>query len=245
MKRLLAAGSGPIYQIARVFRDGELGGRHQPEFTMVEWYRPGFDHRELIDEVGALVCDLLGVSRWDVKTYTEVFVEHLGIDPFEHPSDDLSRVASAAGVPIPMSLDDGHRNAWLDLLLSVVIEPRLGMDAPLFVVDYPPSQAALARIGGDQRPVAERFELYIHGVEIANGYHELADPREHRLRFREANVQRAGERKETLPVDEDFLAALEHGLPDCSGVALGFDRLLMVALGVETIADVLPFPFRR
>ena len=244
MKRLLAAGSGPIWQLARAFRDGERGARHLPEFTILEWYRLDMDHHELMDEVGALMRELIGEDRWVKRTYRQVFEETLGIDPFGCPTSRFQEVCEREGVPVPPGLDEANRNGWLDLVLTACIEPRLGYDAPTFVHDYPPSQAALAKIGGEDEPVAERFELYVRGVELCNGFHELQDIREHRLRFEDANVRRVGLGKDELPVDPDFLDAVEEGLPACSGVAVGFDRVVMLACGAETIADVMPFSFQ-
>lgn len=243
MKRLLAAGSGPIYQIARVFRAGERGRHHNPEFTLLEWYRPGFDHHELMEEVGELIRRLLGVERWEKRTYREVFEASLAIDPLACENEELVRLAACKGLAAPPRLDESDRHAWLDLLLSVCVQPQLGRDAPVFVYDYPPSQAALAKIGGEDLPVGERFELFYRGVELCNGYHELTDPREHRLRFQEANLRRTAAGKQELPVDTEFLAAVDGGLPSCAGVALGFDRVVMLAAGVDSIGEVIAFPF--
>ncbi|HLU48101.1 MAG TPA: EF-P lysine aminoacylase EpmA, partial [Planctomycetota bacterium] len=243
MKRLLVAGSGSIYQIARVFRDGEAGRWHNPEFTMLEWYRPGFGLDAMMDEVGELVSRLLERNGWEKRTYRELFERKLGFDPHSVPALELPKIAKRKGIPYPESLEELDRNGWLDLFLSLSIGPELGWERPVFVHGFPVSQAALAQIGGDEHPVAERFELFVDGTELANGYHELLDPREHRLRFEEANLRRTGRGKEALPIDADFLASLEEGLPACSGVALGFDRLVMIALGAESIADVISFAF--
>lgn len=242
MKRLLSAGSGPIYQIAHAFRDGERGRLHNPEFTIVEWYRPGWDHIRLIEEVGELLKVLLGVKGWETLTYREAFLATLDIDPLDCPDEDLPRAAEARGIAPPPGLDESDRHAWLDLLLSTCVQPRLGETVPTFLLDYPPSQAALARIGGDDVPVAERFELFYRGLELCNGYHELLDPREHRLRFEEANLRRVSAGKDDLPADRALLAALEAGLPACSGVALGFDRVVMLAVEASTIDEVIAFP---
>lgn len=244
MKRLLVEGSGPIYQITRAFRDGECGRLHRPEFTLLEWYRPGFDHYDLMGEVGDLVLrELLRFDGWEHKTYREIFEETVGIDPLNVPVVELPRICDREGIPAPFRLDEASRNGWLDLILTQRIEPELGRDRPVFVYDYPPSQAALAQIGGTEQPVAERFELYVHGVELCNGYHELLDAREHRLRFEEANVRRAGRGRGKLPPDTGFLAALEKGLPACSGVAVGFDRVVMLAAGLESVEEAMTFAF--
>lgn len=242
MKRLLASGSGPIYQITRAFRNGERGRVHNPEFTILEWYRPELDHHALMEEVGELMRELIGIERWEKKTYREVFQDALGIDPFSCPTTEFPKLCLREKVPVPIGLDEANRNGWLDLLLSTLIEPTLGRDVPCFVHDYPPSQAVLAKIGGSGLPVAERFELYVDGIELCNGFHELQDPREHRLRFEDANVRRVGLGKEELPVDAEFLDAVDAGLPECAGVAVGFDRVVMLACGAESIDEVMAFP---
>jgi lysyl-tRNA synthetase class 2 len=254
MKRLLAAGSGPIYQITRAFRDGERGRLHNPEFTMLEWYRPGWDHVALMDEVEDLVGGILrgaasgqtiGVAKFDRITYREAFLDVLGFDPHRISAKDLSRAAGLEGVPPPPGLDAGDKDAWLHLLLAARVEGTLGVDRPAFLVDYPPSQAALARVRPGDPPVAERFELYARGVELANGYHELLDAREQESRFAEANEKRRAAGKPELPLDRRFLAALESGLPACAGVAVGLDRVILLAVGARSIDDVLSFPIDR
>jgi len=245
MKRLLAAGSGPIYQICKAFRNGEYGRRHNPEFTLLEWYRPGFDHRRLMGEVAELVQTALGaampVERW---TYADLFHHHLGIDAFHAPSDALAMRAREFGVDTE-GMAGASRNAWLDLLLSHVIEPRLPPDRLIFIHDYPASQAALARIRPDDPPVAERFELYVGPMELANGFNELLDPQEQRRRFRAE--QRACTMAGTpeRPLDERLLQALAAGMPATAGVALGLDRLLMLKVGARDIREVLAFPLER
>lgn len=246
MKRLLAAGCGAIYQICRVFRDGEAGRLHNPEFTLLEWYRPGFDHHRLMEEVVELVNGLLPEPRPVEKlTYGELFQRHLSVDPHCATVDDLRQCAEDNGVPGAGSLELTDRDGWLDLLLSHLIEPDLGDQRLTFVYDYPASQASLARLQDGDPPVAQRFELYLEGMELANGFCELTDPQEQRRRF---DVDRALRRQEgwaEVPMDENLLAALEAGLPDCSGVALGIDRLLMLLTGASTISEVLAFPLER
>ena len=246
MKRLLCAGAGPIYQIARVFRDGERGRMHNPEFTLIEWYRPGFDHHALMDEVEALVCEVLGLPPGsDRLSYGEVFRRRLGLDPHTATMDELMACAAAHGLHTashPLALE---RDGWLDLLLSHLVQPALGAARPAFIHDYPASQGALARLRGGDPPVAERFELYIRGIELANGYHELGDAAEQRARFERDNARRRAHGLPEIPPDERFLAALEHGLPPCSGVALGFDRLVMLAAGATEIDRVLAFTTDR
>lgn len=246
MKRLLAAGSGPIYQIAKAFRDGESGRLHNPEFTLLEWYRPGFDLSAMMDEVEALVAEVLGLDRrFERMSYQDLFRRRLKVDPFVASMEELRGCARRLGLARSEEMSLPEPEAWLDLLLTHFIEPGLGAGTPCFVHDYPPGQAALARIRPGPLPVAERFELYINGMEIANGFRELADAAEQRTRFER---DRARRRRDGLPdvvPDERLLAALEHGLPDCTGVALGVDRLVMAALGAKSIAEVLAFPLDR
>lgn len=241
MKRLLAAGSGPIYQFAHAFRDGEVGDRHAVEFTMLEWYRPGFDHHQLMDEVEALVFAWLGgvasSDPFDRQTYQQVFIEHANIDPFATTLGELRTACERFDVPVPDSFAQGTLDDALDLLLVAHIEPQLGKQRPLFVTDYPASQAALAKVRKNTtgHKVADRFELYIAGIELANGYHELTDPTEQRHRFEQANEARRTSGRPELPIDEPLLEALADGFPDCAGVALGFDRMLMLATNTHNI----------
>jgi lysyl-tRNA synthetase class 2 len=244
MKRLLAAGSGPIYQICRVFRDAELGRRHNPEFTLLEWYRPGLDHQSLMDEVSALVARLLSDSRPEERlSYRQVFQRHLRIDPHTARVETLQRCAMQQGIAGAEGLGQENRDAWLDLLLSHLIEPHLGRGRLSYVYDYPASQAALSRVRPGDPPLAERFELYLEGMEIANGFHELADAAEQRRRFEADNATRRARGLARVAMDRHLLAALDAGLPDCAGVALGIDRLLMVLSGRSDIHQVLAFPF--
>jgi lysyl-tRNA synthetase class 2 len=246
MKRLLAAGSGCIYQIARVFRDGEAGRRHNPEFTLLEWYRVGFDHHRLMDEVAELVTELLAgrlaLAEPERLSYRELFQRHLDLDPRRVGVTELAMRAEAWGVPIPPGMPADQPDPWLDLLLTHCIEPRLDVGRLIFVYDYPASQAALARLRPGDPPVGERFELYLNGVELANGFHELGDVGEQRRRFEQENAARRALGLPVMPVDENLLAALKTGLPDCAGVALGFDRLVMLAAGKKSLAEVLAFP---
>ena len=244
MKRLLAAGSGPIYQICRVFRDGEAGRFHNPEFTLLEWYRPGYDHHQLMDEVSALVRSLLPECRGEQRlTYRQLFEQYLGVDSEQQTLQELRQSAIDHQVPGADALDMQERDGWLELLLSHCIEPQL--QGLCFVYDYPSSQASLARIRPGQPPVAERFELYLDGMELANGFHELADAEEQRERFQYELAQRRRLGRPQLPMDDHLLQALEAGLPDCSGVALGVDRLLMNITSASHIDQVLAFPFER
>jgi lysyl-tRNA synthetase class 2 len=247
MKRLLAAGSGCIYQIARVFRDGEAGRRHNPEFTLLEWYRVGFDHHRLMDEVAELVTELLAdrlpLAEPERLSYRDLFQRHLDLDPHRADVTELAARAEARGVPIPPGMPADEADPWLDLLLTHDIEPRLEPGRLTFVYDYPASRAALARLRPGDPPVGERFELYLNGIELANGFHELGDAAGQRRRFEAENAARRALGLPLMPVDEHLLTALAAGLPDCAGVALGFDRLVMLALGKESLAEVLAFSF--
>ncbi len=249
MKRLLAAGSGPIYQIAKAFRNGEAGRRHNPEFTLLEWYRPGFDHHQLMDEaaelVTALLSDCLPLSASERLSYREVFLRHLKLDPHRATVEILAACAEAQGLFPPPNMPGDDPNPWLDLLLSHGIEPKLGQGQLTFIYDYPAAQAALAQIRPGDPPLAERFELYVNGIELANGFHELGDPDEQRRRFKLDNQARAAQGLPAVTIDERLLAALAAGLPDCAGVALGFDRLLMIAAGKSSLQEVIAFPIER
>lgn len=242
MKRLLAAGSGDIYQICKVFRDAERGRWHNPEFTMIEWYRIGQDDAALMNEVEALLAALLAPARTlgaaERLSYSDALRRHAGVDAFDSTEDELLDAARRHGIQCEAQLD---RDAKLDLLMGLVVGPRLGRGNPCFVCDYPATQAALARIRPGQPRVAARFELYLDGLELANGFHELAKAREQRARFtRDLSLRRVRGQVQP-PLDENFLAALMNGLPDCAGVALGFDRLVAIALGADNLADAMAF----
>ena len=249
MKRLLAAGSGCIYQIARVFRDGEAGRRHRPEFTLLEWYRVGFDHHRLMDEVAelatALLADRRPLAEPERLSYRQAFQRHLSLDPHRATVAELTVCAERQGVSIPPGMPAEDVDPWLDLLLTQRIEPHLGQGRLTFLYDYPASQAALARLRREDPPVGERFELYLDGVELANGFHELGDAVEQRSRFEAENAARRAQGLPVMPLDEHLLAALAAGLPDCAGVALGFDRLVMRAAGKTALAETLAFPFEQ
>ena len=245
MKRLLAADSGPIYQICKVFRDGEAGRIHNPEFTLLEWYRPGFNHHQLMDEVERLIQAVLPSPGPVLRvSYAELFQSHLGIDPHNSSADQLRLCALGQQIPGADSLALSTADAWLDLLLTHCIEPRLEQGL-CFVYDYPATQASLAKIRQGDPAVAERFELYLDGLEIANGFHELSDAAEQRSRFEQELLRCQDEGCPQVPMDEYLLQALDAGLPDCSGVALGIDRLLMRIMGVDNINEVLTFPLDR
>ncbi|MBF7053290.1 EF-P lysine aminoacylase GenX [Halomonas sp. KAO] len=251
MKRLLAAGAGPIFQLARCFRDGEVGRRHNLEFTMLEWYRPGMSLEGLIEETAELVRCVLGRGSGDNpgplrrRRYRELFREYLAIDPFRVALAELRRLAEDRG---GLEMTDASRDDCLDLLISLEIEPHLGRGAIDVVVDYPASQAALARRHRDPEDgewVASRFELYLEGLELANGYDELTDGEEQAARFAEDNAARRAAGLPEVTVDRRLLAALKHGMPEGSGVALGIDRLIQLALGKESVAEVMAFATPR
>ena len=248
MKRLLAAGLGDCYQACHVFRDGERGTLHNPEFVMIEWYRLGLDAPRLMDDVEALLARATAGLRTfppaERFTYRQAVLEHADVDPMTASESTLLAALSRQGVDVPASAAQ-DRDALLDLLVSTRVGPRLGRSAPTFLYDYPASQAALARIRPGPFPVAERFELYIDGIELANGFHELADPQEQRARFESDLAERGRRGQPSRPLDERFLASLEEGLPDCAGVALGFDRLVMTALSLGSVEEAMAFPIER
>jgi len=245
LKRLLAAGIGDCYELGRVFRNGEAGGRHNPEFTMLEWYRLGLDHRQLADECAALIQRALSLVKRSISItaldYRSLYQQTLGLDPMQATNTELQ--AALGGVMIdPAGLT---RDDWLDLLMTHQIQPHFPPDQLLLLTDYPASQCMLAQIArrGDIE-VAERFEVFLGPLELANGYHELRDVDEQRRRFERDLATRRTRGQRLPPVDEPFLSALP-ALPECAGVALGVDRLLMAMLGTARIADVLAFDFSR
>lgn len=243
MKRLLAAGSGPIFQLNQAFRDDELGRWHNPEFTMLEWYQLNVDHLTLLKEVEALVRSILMCPPFLLKTYREAFLACCGLEPFTATLTELRECLSRYDLASVLSPDEEDRDQYLFLLMSHVVEPSFkALEAPVAIVDFPPSQASLAKVVGG---VAERFEIYYQGVELANGFHELTDAVLQRARFDEDNMRRRANQRSEIPFDKHFLQALAHGLPDCSGVALGVDRLIAFALGKASISEVLAFDHDR
>jgi lysyl-tRNA synthetase class 2 len=246
MKRLLAAGSGPIYQICKAFRRDEIGRLHNPEFSMLEWYRPGFDHHALMDEVEALLCFILGTSKAERLTYQAVFEKFVGLDPHLASTEQLKQSVLSKGIILSASamhmltVDD-----WLDILMTHCIEPHLGFENPVMIYDFPASKAALAKMRGVDPPVAERFEVYVRGIELANGYHELTDPDIQLKRIQaDCNYRKTNGHME-IPMDFRLIEALKAGLPDSAGVALGLDRLLMLKLGSHDIQEVVSFTTDR
>lgn len=248
MKRLLADQSEPIYQICKVFRDGELGPNHNPEFSMLEWYRPGFDMHQLMDEIKQLLSCVLTQERvaFDYLSYRQAFENFAGIDPHRVSAEDCRNCALRYGVEQPVGLE-GDVDEWLDWLLSQLVMPALKQSRFTFIYDYPKSQCALARLHKDEGGVhvASRFELFYGEVELANGFHELKSSTEQRQRFERENQRRLAAGKSVVRIDEYLLGALDSGLPDCSGVAMGLDRLLMMMCEKKSIEDVLAFPFAR
>ncbi len=242
MKRLLCAGSGDIYSLGKVFRAGEAGGRHNPEFTMLEWYRLGMEHQELMHEVADLLEEIFSGSEIELKdaplflTYQQAVIQYAGLDPFSTSDDDIE----VLGIELAGGDLELNRDGWLDMIMSHKVEKALPQNQLVFIYNYPASQAALAKLNNDDngQVIAERFEVYLNSLELANGYHELTDSQEQRQRFEK-------ELKGTdRPIDEKLLVAMADdnaGLPNCAGVAMGIDRILMLQLGAKTIAEVISF----
>jgi lysyl-tRNA synthetase class 2 len=246
MKRLLAAGSGDIYQVCRVYRGAERGRQHNPEFTMLEWYRLGFTLEQLMREVADLTRELLGQARLPIEyvTYRDAVRRHAGFDPLDADIAELQRAAQALGLDAAQAARAG-RDELLDLIVGAQVGPALGAATLTFLHRYPASQAALARLDAGDPRVALRFELYHRGIELANGYHELTSGAEQRMRFALDQKARVARGLPTFELDARLLAALDAGLPDCAGVALGFDRVLMLAMNAASIDEVLAFPTER
>jgi lysyl-tRNA synthetase class 2 len=244
MKRLLAAGSGPIYQITKAFRNESHGKNHNPEFSVLEWYRLGFDHHDLMNEMDELLQLVLGCPPAERLSYAMLMQKFLKLDPHQASLDDLAACARQYDIDVIAEINDP--NTWLEVLFNQVIEKQIGKARPLFLYDFPVAQAALAKIRSDENPpLASRFEVHYRGLELANGFHELQDANEQRSRFEKDLIYRQAHGFPMVPIDENFLAALTAGLPDCSGVALGIDRLVMLALQINDIAQVISFPFPR
>ncbi len=245
MKRLLAARAGDIYQICRVFRDGELGRWHEPEFTLLEWYRVGWDENRLMDEVESLLVLLLEphyrLEPTVRMSYAECFREFLRMD-FRSGDEALRAVLSRVAIDIPAEIDG---DGLLDLALSQLIVPRLDPKALSFIYDFPESQAALARIKPVEPPVAARFEAFGGGIELANGFGELTDAAEQQRRFDSELERRSHDGRPVPSLDEHFLEALRHGLPTCAGVAVGVDRIVALAAGLDNVAQTMSFSHRK
>lgn len=246
MKRLLAAGYGDIWQLCKVFRAGEQGRLHNPEFSLLEWYRVGMDHHRLMREVSDLLATLIQGLEPEPEslTYREAFQRHAGLDAFTADSATCIGALRAVGLTPPAE-GELDRDGWLDMVAGELVYPRLGHGRVTFLYDYPASQAALARIRPDDPPVAERFEAFFEGRELANGYHELADSAEQSSRFEADRIYRRAQGLADVPADGNLVAALAYGFPDCAGVALGFDRIVMLAAQAAALAEVIAFPFDR
>lgn len=248
MKRLLAAGSGPIYYLGKAFRQGEAGTRHNPEFTLLEWYRPGWDHHQLMNEVDHFVAEILGTPPATVITYAALFEAHIGLDPHVATKISLQEKAVANDLVSDNALPALDKDGWLDLIMSCLIEPAMDKTCPTIVTEFPVSQASLAKtvaVPDKGYSVAERFEYYCGGMELANGYHELLCAKEQEARFKSDIVNRAEKQLPEVPIDTALIAALAQGLPACAGVALGIDRLFMLQQKLRHIAEVLPFEWAR
>ena len=245
MKRMLASWKVAIYQICSVFRDNEVGSRHNSEFTMLEWYRPSFDLKALAAELSDLLAAVYGQPQTLVEySYSQAFMDYVGLNPLTASLESLIEIAAEHGFA---GIDLGEdRQGWLDVLFSHLVEPNLGFQSPTLITDYPPATAALAKVEKDKtgNDVAKRFELYINGIEIANAYDELADGAALQARFEADNEERAQRGLPIMPIDEHLLAACDH-LPACSGIALGIDRLLMVVTGAKSIDEVIGFGIGR
>jgi lysyl-tRNA synthetase class 2 len=247
MKRLLAAGARAIFQVTRSFRAGERGRLHNPEFTIVEWYRVGYDLQTGMNLLDELLQALMGTPPAQRSTYAEIFQRVAAICPHTATNEQLAAAAKSAGIALPTGMHQSDRDEWLNLLLATLIEPELGRERPEIVYHYPAAQASLAKVVASRSgyDVAERFELYYRGIELANGFHELTDALELRRRFDSINAARLADGRRALPLPNRLLAAFGHGLPDCTGCALGFDRLVMLATAGASIDDVMTFPFGR
>ena len=243
MKRLLAAGSGDIYQVCKVFRQGEKGRFHHPEFTLLEWYRLGFDHHNLICEVESLLSqistDLFAAYPAVKMSYRQAFQTYAGFDPFTVNCTELEAVAKKNGIAFPVTMTTVDE--WLDLLMGELVTPHFKTDRLTFISDFPVSQASLAKVKQGDYPYAERFEAYYGELELANGFHELSDADEQERRFKTDQKIRQEKNSIEVPYDKHLINALNAGLPNCAGVALGIDRLLMLLFGSESIEEVISF----
>ncbi len=241
MKRLLAAGSGPIFQMGKSFRNEEAGRHHNPEFTMLEWYRPHYDMYRLMNEVDDLLQQILDCESAESLSYQQAFIRYLDIDPLTASKEKLREVAAKLDLSNIADQED-DRDTLLQLLFAMGVETQIGLEKPAFIYHFPASQASLAEISKEDHRVAERFEVYFKGMELANGFRELTDSHEQRLRFEQDNRKREAKGMPVLPIDEYLLAALADGMPECAGVAMGVDRLVMLALKAKRISEVIAFP---
>lgn len=245
MKRLLASGYGAIFQICKAFRHEDSGHHHNPEFTLLEWYRPGFDHLELMDEVDELLQTILATEAAQRRTYQNIFIEKLSLDPLTCGFSDLYDIIVSHGKGSAWLKQSNDKDVLLQFIFSEIIEPTIGLDKPCFIYDFPRSQASLAKISPDDERVAQRFECYYQGIELANGFNELTDSKEQLDRFEQDNKKRVQLGLPQIKIDDNFISALTFGLPECSGVALGLDRLIMLAEKLSSITQVISFPVER
>jgi len=247
MKRLLAAGSGSIYQLCKAFRNGELGRYHNPEFSILEWYRVDFNLNQLMDETADLIVELLGISAESISkiSYKELFEKVTGLNPLFFNQKEYVEYAENNKIKDAILLCGDDHSMWLDFIFSYKIQPALKEQTLCMVYGYPAIQSSLARINQSDSSVADRFEVFIKGIEVGNGFFELADAVEQERRFDQENSARQIKKLRTINKDEKFLDALRYGLPDCSGIALGIDRLLMSIGDVNSLNDVMAFPFNR
>jgi len=246
MKRLLAAGMGNIFQLSHVFRNGEQGQRHNPEFTMAEWYRLGFSFLQMVEETVQFIQLFLGNLPTQSLSYRELFQHYMSFDYLTISLEDLLKLLDIWKIERYPAIETEGKDALLNLILGTVIEPQLGTEGLFVLTHYPASQAALSKtcLRGEES-VGERFEIYYKGIELANGYHELTDAAEQRTRLMQANADRLKNDKPALPIDENFLHALGQGMPDCAGVAVGFDRLMMLRHHQKQISAVIPFAWEE
>jgi lysyl-tRNA synthetase class 2 len=240
MKRLLSSYNQPIYQICKAFRNGEQGRLHNPEFSILEWYRPNYNHHDLMYEINEFLQYILNCATAEFFSYTEIFQKYTNIHPFEDSLNKLQNYVQKWG-----DFNNLDKDTCLQLILTHEIEQNLGKNSPTFIYDYPISQASLARKSTSDPQIAERFEIYINGIELANGFHELTNAHEQRQRFQYENKIRKKLGLEITPIDEKFLTALEHGIPNCAGVAIGLDRLLMLLTNIYDIDEILSFSINR
>lgn len=245
MKRLLASGYGCIYSLAKAFRHEEAGNNHNPEFTMLEWYRIGFDQFQLMSEVSELLKTVLGCNEPILSSYQDIFIKTVGIDPLTASFLELVAILEQHGKAADWLIEQNDPDALLQFIFTELIEPTIGINEPCFIYNFPVAQASLATISEEDNRVAQRFECYYHGIELVNGFNELTDADEQVARFETDNTKRNSQGLEHRPIDNNFIAALNHGLPQCSGVALGVDRLVMLAIGLKDISEVQSFSIER
>lgn len=245
MKRLLASGYQNIYQITKAFRNEPSGRYHNPEFTMLEWYRVDYDHLSLMNEVGDLLKVVLGCTNINKVTYQNVFIQFVGIDPLDVSLIDLFNVINKHNKWSDWMKTENDIDILLQVIFTEIIEPKIGVDTPCFIYEFPASQASLAKLSNHDPRVADRFECYYKGIELVNGFNELTCADDQLARFEQDNMKRAVLNKSEVVIDKSFIDALKSGLPQCAGVALGIDRLIMLALNKEHIQDVITFPTGR